>query len=261
MLIKEITDLLDQWAPISEAESFDNVGLLVGDYKRVCTGVLITLDTLEAVVDQAIVKNCNLIVSFHPIIFKGLKKINKTSYVERVVFKALEHGISIYAIHTSLDNMPYGVNHAICNKLDLQDQQILIQKNTANMNIGMGMYGVYPKSIDTHSFFDLVRERFNLSVIRHSNCIYDHIQKVAVLGGSGSFAIPYAIAKGCDVLITSDLKYHEFFQAESRIILMDIGHYESEQYTKNLIFDFLTEKIPNFEILLSNINTNPIQYS
>ena len=261
MKIKQITSLLNDWAPLSYAEDFDNVGLLVGDEQVDCTGVLITLDCLETVVDEAIASHCNLIVTFHPIIFKGLKRINKSTYVERVVFKALQHNIAIFALHTALDNVPHGVNFGICQKLGLTNTKTLIPKSPQMPTIGMGMTGSYDTPLEIESFITLVKERFAIPTIRHSALISKTISKVGVLGGSGSFAIQNAIQANCDVFLTADLKYHDFFTAESKIILMDIGHYESEQFTKNLIWEYLTKKIPNFVVLLSKTNTNPIQYS
>jgi dinuclear metal center YbgI/SA1388 family protein len=363
MIVKDVINYLEELAPLNYAEDFDNVGLLVGDKQTKVTGVLVALDTLEAVVDEAIEKNCNLIVSFHPIIFKGLKKITGTSYVERTVLKAIKNDIAIYAIHTALDNALKGVNDIICNTLGLTHKKILMpQKGTIkklttyvptqnakalrselfkagagnignydncsfntegkgtyrgnessnpkvgqkgelheepetqisvtfskhvesrllntlfkyhpyeevafevttldnyNQNIGIGMVGELEKPQKTETFLQFVKEKMNVSCIRHSNLIKENISKVAVLGGSGSFAISAAKAAGADILITSDLKYHDFFSAENTIILADIGHYESEQFTKTFLVDYLSKKITNFAVVLSTTNTNPVKY-
>lgn len=363
MIIKDITDCIEEIAPLSYAEDFDNVGLLIGNYKKEVTGVLITLDTLESVVDEAIEKKCNLIVSFHPIIFKGLKKLNGKTYVERVVEKAIKNDIAIYAIHTALDNSLEGVNSKICDTIGLKNKQILIPKRnilkklttyvpskkadslreklfdagagnignydhcsfnfegvgTFNGNensnpvigekgkthseneicisvifeqqnqnavlkslflnhpyeevayeivclenvhqkIGMGMIGELESEMNEDSFFKHLKTVMNTSIIRHSKKLGKPIKKVAVLGGSGSFAIKYAINSNADIYITSDVKYHEFYQAEDKLIIADIGHYESEQFTKNLLFEHLTKKFSNFAIILSEKNTNSIYY-
>ncbi|WP_010136436.1 Nif3-like dinuclear metal center hexameric protein [Ochrovirga pacifica] len=364
MKIKEITDCIETLAPLSYAEDFDNVGLLVGDAQTKVTGVLVTLDTLEATVDEAIENKCNLIVSFHPIIFSGLKKLNGATYVERVVLKAIKNDIAIYATHTALDNSFDGVNAKICEVLGLTQREILIpQKNTIkklttyvptnaleqvrnhlfeqgagsignydhcsftnlgtgtykgnensnptigekgklhteeevqlhvtfpkhlegkiikallashpyeevayevsllenkNQHIGMGMVAELETPMATEEFLALVKSKMNVSCIKHSAIINSQIKRVAVLGGSGSFATSYAIAKKADVYLSADFKYHDFYKAEGKILLADIGHYESEQFTKNLLVDFLTEKFCNFAIILSNIHTNPIYYS
>ena len=363
MIVQDVIHHLDELSPLAYAEDFDNVGLLVGNKNAKITGVLVTLDTIEAVVDEAIDKKCNLIVSFHPIIFKGLQKLTGSSYVERVVMKAIKHDISIFAIHTALDNAINGVNDMICKKLGLTNRKILIPQNATikklttyvpkeelnvvrdalfqagagsignyencsfnidgigtfngneqsnptkgkkgitqemnevklsvifakhlektilktlfkthsyeevafeivtlenkNQHIGMGMIGELPEAIDEITFLKDLKIKMNTSAIRHSQLLKKPIKKVAVLGGSGSFAISAAKAANADVFINADLKYHDFFQAEYSILLADIGHYESEQFTKSLLVAYLTKKIPNFAIILSNTNTNPVKY-
>ncbi len=363
MIVQDVIDHLEDLAPLAYAEDFDNVGLLVGDKNNEVSGILVTLDTLEAVVDEAIDKKCNLIVSFHPIVFKGLKKLTGKTYVERVVLKAIKHDIAIYAIHTALDNALQGVNDRICEQLELVNRQILIpqastikklttyvpkekaatlrdalfsagagsignydncsfniegvgtfngneqsnptigEKGTTrfepetkltltytkhleskilqalfknhpyeevayeittvenkNQHIGIGMVGELKSPMSETDFLNYLKKTMKTECIRHSALLNKDIKKVAVLGGSGSFGISAAKASGADVYITADLKYHDFFQAENNILLADIGHYESEQYTKNLLVAYLTKKIPNFAIILSNTNTNPVKY-
>ncbi|MGO4913065.1 Nif3-like dinuclear metal center hexameric protein [Leeuwenhoekiella sp. W20_SRS_FM14] len=363
MIINEVIEALEEFAPLAYAEDFDNVGLLLGDKNKEVSGILVALDTLEKTVDTAIAKNCNLIVSFHPIVFSGLKKITGKNYVERVVLKAIKNDIAIYAIHTALDNMPHGVSKGMCDTLNLINRKILIPKkgvikklttyvpeaeiehvrnalfnagagnignydscsfNTSgvgtftgnansnptkgnrgefqkeneiqlhvtfearleskilqtlfnahsyeevayevttldniNQNIGMGMLGELPEAMNALPFLQLVSKNFNAQGVRHSMLLDKPIKKVAVLGGSGSFAIDAAISSGADALITADLKYHQFYQAENKLILVDIGHYESEQFTKNILTDFLTKKFTNFAVVLEDENTNPIKY-
>ena len=363
MIVQDVINHLEELAPLTYAEDFDNVGLLVGNKNSQITGILVTLDTLEEVVDEAIENNCNLIVSFHPIIFSGLKKITGKTYVERVVLKAIKNDISIYSMHTALDNAKNGVNNMICEKLNLTNRKILIPQastikklttyapkseanvlrnalfrvgagnignysscsfnsdgmgtfkgneesnptkgqkgethfeeevqvsmvfekhlelkvlNTLfkthsyeevafevttlenkNQTIGMGMIGELEGVVEEMSFLNNLKTTFNSEIVRYSSILNKPIKKVAVLGGSGSFAINAAISSGADILVTSDLKYHDFYKAENKIILADIGHYESEQYTKNLLVMYLTKKISNFAIILSKINTNPIKY-
>lgn len=363
MIIQDVINYLDELAPLHYAEDFDNVGLLVGNKNEKVKGVLVTLDTLESVVDEAIEKNCNLIVSFHPIIFKGLKKITGNSYVERVVIKAIQHNIAIFAIHTALDNSLQGVNDIICNTLNLKNKKILLpqqgtikklttyvpindsnalrnelfksgagtignyencsfniegkgtyqgnedsnptkgEKGTLhteseiqisitfqkhleskiletlfehhpyeevafevttldnyNQTIGMGMLGELENEMKTGDFLDFLKQKMNVSCIRHSKLIKKTIKKIAVLGGSGSFAIQAAKSANADIFITADLKYHDFFSAEDQLILADIGHYESEQFTKSVLADYLSKKFTNFAIVLSMTNTNPVKY-
>lgn len=363
MIVKEVTAVLEELAPLTYAEDFDNVGLLVGSYTQEVIGVLVTLDTLENVVDEAIEKKCNLIISFHPIIFSGLKSITGSTYVERVVIKAIKNNIAIYSMHTALDNSKEGVSAKICEVLDIINPKILIpQKSTikklttyvplntaeqlknalfeagagnvgnysnccftsqgigsfkadkhakptigtigethfeeevqinitfsasvekevmnalfknhpyeevayevislenANQNIGMGMIGTLKKPMGENDFLKLVKKRMNASGIRHSKLLNKEIEKVAVLGGSGAFAIQAAKVVGADIFITADVKYHQFYEADDKMVIADIGHFETEQFTKNLLVDYLTKKIPNFAIRLSESITNPIKY-
>jgi dinuclear metal center YbgI/SA1388 family protein len=270
MKIKDITNCIEELAPLHYAEDFDNVGLLVGNYNTEVSGVLVTLDTLEETVDEAIANDCNLIVSFHPIIFSGLKKINGNSYVERVVLKAIKNDIAIYATHTALDNVKNGVSGKICEVLGLQNPQTLIPKSNiaTQETIGMGMIGELSEEMTETDFLNFVKNTMKTDCIRHSEILGKSIKTVAVLGGSGSFAIDYAKTQNADAYISADFKYHDFFKAEKQILLVDIGHYESEQFTKNLLVEYLTKKITNFapalpvgRIILSEKSTNPIYYS
>ena len=258
MTIKNVSDYIEKIAPLDQAEDFDNVGLLIGNENTEVKGVLVTLDTLEETVDEAIKKNCNLIVSFHPIIFKGLKKINGSTYVEKVVMKAIQNNIAIYATHTALDNSSVGVSAKMCEMLGLENYNILLPKQ--NDSIGMGMIGDLPEPMLEDEFLMFTKKTFKTNGIRFSNKTGKFVKKVAVLGGSGSFAISNAIQKNADVYISADFKYHDFFKAEGKILLIDVGHYESEQFTKNLLVEYLTKKFTSFAIILSEKSTNPIYY-
>ena len=269
MKIKDVSNAIEELAPLQYAESFDNVGLLVGNYNTEVSGILVTLDTLEETVEEAINNNCNLIVSFHPIIFNGLKKLNGNNYVERVVLKAIKNNIAIYATHTALDNSYKGVSARICDVLGLKNKKILIPKKgfekessskNSFENVGMGMIGELPTELNEKDFLLFLKKTMKTQCVRHSNFINKKIKRVAVLGGAGSFAIETAIQSKADVYVSSDFKYHDFFKAENSILLADIGHYESEQFTKNLLVEFLTKKFTNFAIVLSEKSTNPIYY-
>ena len=363
MKLFEIIATLEELAPLAYAEDFDNVGLLVGNRNETIQGILVCHDALEAVIDEAISKKCNLVVCFHPILFSGLKKITGKNYVERAVIKAIKNDIAIYAVHTALDNHQLGVNKILSNALGLGNTKILIPKenfikklvtytipenaitlrnalfeagagkignyedcsfNSAgtgtylgnensnpeigerfefvesteikievtfekhleskivaalfknhvyeevayelysltntHQNIGLGMIGELTEAQSEIDFLQHVKEKMQCGGIRHSAFTHKKIKKVAVLGGSGSFAIKAALQAGADAFITADLKYHQFYEAEGKLLLADIGHFESERYTKNYIVDYLKEKITNFAVVLSEENTNPVQY-
>jgi dinuclear metal center YbgI/SA1388 family protein len=263
MKVSEIAEILNNWMPTSIAEDFDNVGLIVGDPKSLVNKILITLDTTIDVVDEAIKKDCNLIISYHPIIFNGLKRITPDSgYVQKSIIKAVKNNISIYAIHTSLDNHPEGISYFLSKKIGLTYLSTLIPKETElkNLNTGMGVIGQLDKSLDEDVFFDLLKERLNLKYIRHTKKLNRKISKVSIVVGSGSFAIKNSLDSNIDAFITSDLKYHNFFEADNKAILVDIGHYESENHIKFVIKEFLNKKLPNFTLLLSKENVNPVKY-
>ena len=363
MKIKEIITVLEQMAPLAYAEDFDNVGLLVGDQESNATGILVCHDALENIIDEAIAKNCNLVVCFHPILFSGLKKITGKNYVERAIIKAIKNDIAIYAVHTALDNHQEGVNKIFSDALGLINTRILIPKEhfirklvtytipenaeivrnalfdagagtignyencsfnsngigtyrgneqsnpeigerfefvqaneikievtfekhlenkilkalfkshlyeevayeiynleNKHQNIGLGMIGELQNPMNEKDFLLYVKEKMHCGGIRHSHFIGKEIKKVAVLGGAGSFAIKNAIQAGADAYLTADLKYHQFYEAENQLLLADIGHFESERYTKNYIVEYLRKKILNFAVILSEENSNPVKY-
>ncbi|TRX49490.1 Nif3-like dinuclear metal center hexameric protein [Fulvivirga sp. M361] len=361
--IKDILQHLEIYAPPTYQEAYDNSGVICGDVDQMAKGVLISLDAIESVVDEAISRNCNLIVAHHPIVFKGLKSLTGKNYIERTIIKAIKNDIVIYAIHTNLDNIHTGVNKKICDKIDLTETSILAPKENTllklvtfvpktnegsvlqslyaagvgnignysncsfrtagkgsfkpndkadphigkankeehveeqrievilpvhkkndvitalnrthpyeevayyltelkneNQEIGAGMIGTLPESMNAEKFLNHLKKQMDLTCIRHTHMIHKKINKVAVCGGSGSFLLGAAKSRGADAFVTADFKYHEFFDAENKLMIADIGHYESEVYTKELLYDILKEKFSNFALNLSSIVTNPISY-
>lgn len=260
MKVSDIISRLEQIAPPHLQESYDNAGLITGHPDQEVTGVLFSLDAIETVVDEAIQKGCNLIVSHHPIVFRGLKRFNGANYVERTVIKAIRHEIALYAIHTNLDNVLHrGVNERIAQRLGLQNIQILAPK--AGMpDIGAGITGSLPQPMNELDFLHQIKTAMHTRCIRHTALTGKMVQKIAVCGGSGSFLLSDAVKAGADVFITADFKYHEFFDADHHIVIADIGHYESEQFTIPLLFEIISEKFPNFALHLTGVNTNPVHY-
>lgn len=363
MTIKEVISILESQIAIPQAEDFDNVGLLCGVPDRNVSGVLFCHDALENVIDEAVTRNCNLVVCFHPIIFSGLKSITGINYVERAVLKAIENKIAIYAIHTAFDNDYFGVNAGICHQLGLKNLKILQPKknnlkqltvyvpnehseelkealfsagagnigfydecsfkingngtfrpiegsnpfsgqqnvrenadesmisvifeaykqnqiiaamkkvhpyeevahqiyslDNENQYSGLGMYGEFDVEMDEKDFLKFIKDKFNVEVIKHSDFTDKKIKRVGVLGGSGASGIKSALAKKCDAYITGDLKYHDYFLAESKMLICDVGHYESEQWVAQQLFEILSQKISTFAILKSSEKTNPVNY-
>ena len=363
MLIKDITSYLETIAPTAYQESYDNAGLITGSPDTPVKGILITLDCVEEVVQEAIDTGCNLIIAHHPIVFKGLKRLNGSNYVERTVIKAIREDIAIYAIHTNLDNVISGVNRKICEKIGLKNLKILDPKKerltklvtfipsestekvmealyksgagqignyqncsfqldgkgtfmpleganpaigdlnhqeevnetrieiifpdflerkvvqalksshpyevpayylnrllNENEDVGSGMIGELTEPMEPLAFLKSLKDSMGLSVIRHTKISDRKVKKIAVCGGSGSFLLSKAIRAGADVFVSADFKYHEFFDADGSIIIADVGHYESEVYTKELLNELLIKKFPTFAINFSNTVTNPISY-
>lgn len=276
MRIINIVRVLETIAPLNLQESYDNAGLLTGSSDWECTGILCTLDATEAVILEAKNRGLNLVVTHHPVIFGGLKKINGRNYVEKTVIAAIKNDIAIYAIHTNLDNVIHGVNNRIADRIGLINRQILLPKTlhhtlvegvkepvslvNDNQSIGSGLLGQLPEELDETGFLYMLKTSFDLTIIRHTPLLGKKLKKVAICGGSGSFLTGKAIAAGADVYVTADIKYHEFFDANNRILLADIGHWESEQYTTELLIEILQAKFPTFAVLKSGIITNPVNY-
>lgn len=260
MQIKDVIAVLESIAPPHLQESYDNAGLIVGNPETELKGVLFCLDSTEAVVEEAIRKNCNLVVAHHPIVFKGLKRLNGAGYVERTVIKAIRHDIALYAIHTNLDNVhSRGVNAKIAEKLGLTDTRILSPK-PGQTEIGAGLLGNLPAPMGESEFLQHVKQQLRAACVRHTALRGRPVERVAVCGGSGSFLLREALAAGADAFVTADFKYHEFFDAEGRLVIADVGHFESEQFTIELLFDIIYEKFPTFALHCTEANTNPVYY-
>ena len=261
MSIREIITYLETIAPKHLQESYDNAGLITGNMDTEVTGVLFCLDSTEAVIDEAISKQCNLVIAHHPIIFRGLKSLQGGNYVERTVIKAIKQDIAIYAIHTNLDNvLDYGVNERIAQQLELQNIEILSVKDDKDLTTGSGVIGTLDTPMDGAEFLKNLKLKMKAECIRHTAFIDRPIHKVAICGGSGSFLLSKAIAQKADVFVSADFKYHEFFDAEDKIMIADVGHYESEQYTIDLLYELVTNKFTNFAAYCTNLVTNPINY-
>jgi dinuclear metal center YbgI/SA1388 family protein len=361
--IADVARFLNELAPAAYQESYDNSGLITGNSSWEVKGALVTLDCTETVVDEAIENGCNLIVAHHPILFRGIKKLTGSNYVERTIIKAIKNDIAIFAIHTNLDNVYAGVNKMIADKLGLINQKILLPKKETlvklvtfsprahtekvlaalhsagagqigeykncsftlegtgafspsqnakpfsgqpggnekvqedrvevilpkhlerqvlqalkashpyeevayyltdlqneNQEVGAGMIGELKEEMDTQTFLKRVKTEMQAGCLRHTSIVHPKIKKVALCGGAGSFLVPQAKQSGAQIFISSDFKYHEFFDADSEIIIADIGHYESEQYTKDLLRNVLQRNFVSFASIFSKTITNPISY-
>lgn len=261
--VQDVTRYLEQIAPRHYQESYDNAGLITGRPGWEVTGVLTCLDSTEAVIDEAVEKGCNLVVAHHPIVFRGLKSLTGSNYVERTIISALKQDVAIYAIHTNLDNVfRNGVNERIGQALGLVNTSLLAPKNTdeEEREIGSGLIGELPQPMGETNFLQFLKQRMQAGCIRHTALRNREVRRVAVCGGAGGFLLQQAIAANADFFVTADYKYHEFFDAEGRLVIADIGHFESEQYTIDLLQELITEKFPTFAVRSTRVKTNPVHY-
>lgn len=263
--VQDLIAYLDEVAPFRYQESYDNAGLLVGDPNMQIAGVTTSLDMTEAVIDEAIANKHNVVVAHHPIIFSGLKTLTGKTYIERAVIKAIKNDIALVAIHTNLDHVyNNGVNEVICKKLKLSEIKILQAKegivHTDGHGIGAGMIGVLPHPMTQEQLLAHIKENMATGCIKYTESSSKEYNKIAVCGGSGRFLLDKAVAAGAECFITSDFKYHEFFDANQEIMIADIGHYESEQYTIQLLQQLISNKFSNFASLSTKVITNPVNY-
>ena len=260
MYIKEIISLIEDYAPLKFQASFDNSGLLCGNPEQELTSILLCIDITEEVIKEAIDKGHNLIISHHPLIFSGLKHITPATYVERCVIDAIRHDITIYAAHTNMDVVFNGVSGRMADKLDLYHRQILQPEGDPMDGNGFGIIGELQQPVESMAFLQQIKEIFRCDRLRYTTPHTPFMQRVAVCGGAGASFFKQALARQADIYISGDFKYHDFFLTENRIMVADIGHYESEQFTKEIFYEILTKKISKFAVQFSEINTNPIKY-
>ncbi|GHT49931.1 hypothetical protein FACS189440_16470 [Bacteroidia bacterium] len=256
MKIAQITGALEEFAPLDLQDDFDNSGIQVGDISQTLTGILVCLDVTEEVLEEAIELDCNLIISHHPLLFKPLRTLTGKTYIERCVVKACKNDLVVYSAHTNLDNASGGVNFLLAEKIGLQNIRFL--KPTGNG--GSGAVGELVAAEEEESFLQRIKTIFQLENLQHSPFTGKMIREVALCGGSGAFLIHEAIEQGADVFLTGEARYNDYYNVEDRILLAVVGHYESEHYTKELFFDIISKKIPNFAVHFSKVNTNPVNY-
>ena len=259
MTVKDIMDCITSEAPLFWQEDYDNAGLQIGDENAEIHKVLITLDVTEAVVKEAIAKQCDMIVSHHPLLFHGLKQITPQNATERMVMEAIKHNIAIVSMHTNLDNYYQGVSYYLAERLGLRNLRLL-QPNILDPDCcGAGMVGEFEKPMSELDFLNLVADRIGTPCLRHSALTGHQIKKIGLCGGSGSPFLHDAIEHHVDAYLTADIKYHDFF-APDNILLVDGGHFETEQFTKELIEVLIKKKFPNFAAEIAETNTNAVHY-
>ena len=250
---------LERFAPLPLQEGWDNAGLQIGLTEAEVSGALLCLDVNESIVDEAIEKGCNLIVSHHPLLFKGLKTISDGDYVQRTVMKAILNRIAIVSMHTNMDNAKGGVNYKIAEHLGLHDVEFFAEKS-GNVEAGSGVVGLLPEPMSATAFIQLVKERFGVKCAQCNELLLRPVNKVAICGGSGDFLLADAIAQGADVFITGEMHYHVYFGQEQKIQICVIGHYESEQFTSEIFKSIIEDECPGLPVMIAETSTNPIIY-
>ena len=260
MKIKQVLSALERFAPLPLQESWDNAGLQLGLTEVEVSGALLCLDVNEQIVDEAVVKGCNLIVSHHPLLFRGLKQISGADYVQRSVIQAIKHDIVIVSMHTNMDNALDGVNWKIAERLGLTDCKFFAQKTVDGIEAGSGVVGNFPSQMDARVFIELVKKQFGVQCAQCNVLLQRPISKVAICGGAGDFLLPDAVGEGADAFITGEMHYHQYFGYEQQIQICVIGHYQSEQYTAEIFRDIIQKDCPGVKTFIAETNTNPIVY-
>ena len=258
--VGDVCAVIEKFAPLSLQEPYDNSGLIFGNREQLITGVLIALDATLEVIDEAIGLGYNMIVTHHPFIFKGLKTITGKNHTENCLIKAIRNDIAIYAGHTNVDSVRGGVNERMAEKLGLIQTSILVPVPQKECDCGLGMVGLLSESLSETDFLERIKKTFLCERIRFSALTGKRIQKVALCGGSGSEFLENALSIGADAYLTGEAKYHEFFTHASEILLVDAGHYETEQFTKDIFFEILSENFSTFAVRISVVETNPVHY-
>lgn len=257
--LKDIATVIEEFAPKALQESYDNTGLQVGDPEMEVSAALLCLDVTEDLIEEAQRRHCNLIISHHPLLFKGLKQITGSTSAQRIVIKAIKHNIAIYSAHTNLDSVWEGVSHEMAHMLHIADIKVLIPK-PGNESAGLGIIGTI-QPVPKIEFLRKVKDTFNVKCLRYSSQSPQLVvRRVAVCGGAGASFIKDAIAAGADIIVTGDVKYHDFTEYGTEIIIADIGHYESELCTAKIFSRILREKFPDFVIYFSEKEANPVKF-
>ena len=260
MKIKQVLSALERFAPLPLQESWDNAGLQVGLTEAEVSGALLCLDVNERIVDEAIAKGCNLIVSHHPLLFRGLKQISGADDVQRSVIKAIKHDIVVISMHTNMDNAQDGVNWKIAEHLGLTDVAFFAPKTVDGLEAGSGVIGTLPEAMAADDFVLLVKRQFDVECAQCNELLRRPIRRVAICGGAGDFLLGDAVRQGADAFITGEMHYHQYFGYEQRIQICVIGHYQSEQFTSEIFRDIIQKECPEVKTYIAETNTNPIIY-
>ena len=258
--IKQVLSALEQFAPLPLQESWDNAGLQIGLTEAEVSGALLCLDVTERVVDEAVRRGCNLVVSHHPLLFRGLKQVSDATDVQRTVWKAIREGVCVVSMHTNMDNARGGVNWKIAEKLGLTDVRFFAEKTVQGIEGGSGVVGMLPQPMAAEAFISQVKQTFGVACAQCNELLQRPIQRVALCGGAGDFLLDEAVALKADAFITGEMHYHQYFGYEQRLQICVIGHYQSEQFTSEVFRSIIEQACPGVRCLIAETVTNPIVY-
>lgn len=256
MTVQEIAAVIEQTAPLHWQEEYDNAGLQVGSPETEVTGVLVSLDITEAIIDEAIRLGCNLVLSHHPLIFHPLRQVCGLSWQQRCVEKALKAGICLYSAHTNLDNAPDGVNRRLAEIIGLKGLRSLQENANGSWS---GAIGTLPELMERKDFLRMLKGRFGAIGLQYCGEEGTPVRRVALCGGAGNFLLEAAKENGADCFITGELRYHDWFEAEG-MLLVQLGHYESECSAEGLLIDLVSAAFPQLKVLRTVSSTNPVRY-
>lgn len=260
MKIKEVLSALERFAPLPLQEGWDNAGLQVGLTEAEVSGALLCLDVNERIIDEAVAKGLNLVVSHHPLLFRGLKTIGDGDYVQRTVMKAIRNGITVVSMHTNMDNARGGVNYKIAEKMGLTDVRFMAPKTVDGVEAGSGVVGELPEEMAADDFVLMVKRVFGVECAMCNELLRRKIRRVAICGGAGDFLLDDAVRAGADAFITGEMHYHVYFGREQQLQICVIGHYQSEQYTSEVFRQVIEEACPGLPLHIAETCTNPIYY-
>jgi len=259
MKIRDVAAAIEEFAPLGLQESYDNAGLAVGRPDADVHKALLAVDVTEEVIEEAAAEGCDIIITHHPVIFHPLKRLNSASYTERCVEQAVRRGIALYAAHTNLDSTPEGMSWRLGHMLGLESMRVL-EPAAAGGGAGFGVVGELPTEEPTEEFMRHVMRRFGVQALRHGDIVRPTVRRVAICTGAGGSLIDEALAAEADIYLTADLRYNDFMRHEERMILVDMGHFESEYCAIEILFDILSKKLPIFAIRKSVRSRNPVNY-
>jgi dinuclear metal center YbgI/SA1388 family protein len=258
--VKEVLSALEKFAPLPLQESWDNAGLQVGLTEAEVSGALLCLDVTEKIIDEAVSKGCNLVVSHHPLLFRGLKTISDLTDVQRTVMKAIEQKVCVVSMHTNMDNAQGGVNFRIAEKLGLKDVTFMSAKKVGDVECGSGVIGTLEEPMAADDFVLKVKKAFDVECALTNELLQRPVSRVAICGGAGDFLLDEAVAAGADAFITGEMHYHQYFGYEQKIQICVIGHYQSEQFTTEVFRDIIQKECPGVTTEIAETCTNPIYY-